>query len=70
MTKGMTWAQEQRVLWIGEMLEIYGYVNRSHVCKKFRVSIPQAAHDFALFKKTFPGKTEYNSKTKTYEARP
>ncbi len=69
MVEQLTWAQEQRINWIGEMLEIYGFINREHVQKKFRISIPQAASDFTKFKTLFPQACTYNSSTKRYETK-
>lgn len=34
-----------RVAWILETIEIYGFINREHVEKKFGVSTPQASQD-------------------------
>lgn len=62
----LTWAQEQRVNWIAEMLDIYGFINREHIMKKFRVSAPQAASDIGLYRKSYPGDSIYDSSAKKY----
>jgi hypothetical protein len=63
----MTWAQEQRLLWIKESVEIFGRINRAHVMQKFRVSENQAAIDFRITLKKYPKLMEYNTSTKQYE---
>ncbi len=65
----MNWAQEQRIKWIGDMLHVYGFVNRSHIERMFRVSTPQASHDLKLFRNMHPGAAEYDAITKTYKPR-
>ena len=66
MTKEMTWAQEYRINWIAEMLHVYGYVNRQHIMRKFRLSTPQASTDFKLFGQHFPHTAVYDKVTKRY----
>ena len=63
----ITWAQEQRLLWIAEMLDIYGFINRGHIVKKFRVSVPQASADMGMVCRNVPMRILYNPKTKQYE---
>ena len=60
----LSWAQEQRQDWIAEMVCIYGFINREHVVRKFRISVPQAAMDFAIFLKTHKGIMAYDAKAK------
>jgi hypothetical protein len=64
--KPLTWAQEQRLNWIREMIHVYGYVNREHIMRKFRVSIPQASSDLSLFNRQYPGEIEYSARGKSY----
>lgn len=61
-----SWVQEQRQDWIAEMVCIYGFINREHVVRKFRISVPQAANDFSVFNKTHKGFMAYDAKTKCY----
>jgi len=64
--KPLTWAQEQRVAWIVEMIGIYGFINRSHLPRKFRTSTPQAASDLKLVNALHPGLMTYDASAKTY----
>ena len=64
----MTWFTEKRLAWIGEMLEIYGYINREHVERKFGVSTPQASADLREFDARFPGRMSYDRSAKRYTA--
>ena len=64
----MNWAQEQRIKWIGDMLRVYGFVNRAHIERMFRVSTPQASLDLSLFKKMHPNAAEYDLSSKAYKA--
>ncbi len=66
MSDRMTWAQEYRIKWIAEMLDIYGFVNRHHIMRKFRTSTPQAAADLRLFRAHFPNIATYDNSRKAY----
>lgn len=66
MIKPLTWAQEQRIAWIKESVEIFGNLNRQHIMKKFRVSTPQASADLRLFRSLHPDVIEYDSVLKIY----
>lgn len=66
MTENLTWAQEYRLNWIAEMLDIYGYVNRQHIMRKFRLSTPQASADMKLFGEHFPNTAIYDKSAKCY----
>lgn len=66
--KQIPWAQEQRIQWIVETAAIFGFINRAHVMKKFRVSTPQASHDFALVMQMHPGTLHYDKQAKHYVA--
>lgn len=55
-----------RIDWIFEMLQIYGFINREHLMKKFKISMPQASKDLKLASKFFPS-MKYNLNTKRYE---
>lgn len=63
----MRWFEEERQRWIGEMIHIYGFVNREHVMRKFGVSTPQASKDINRFLKNNVNTLTYNLHTKRYE---
>lgn len=62
------WFKRHRVEWIAEMVEIYGFINREHIMKKFGVSEPQASVD--LREARSQQLVEYNVTTKRYEKHP
>lgn len=64
----MRWFEERRQEWIAETLGIFGFINREHLCRKFGISLPQAAHDFKIFMREHRGAMTYNTSTKRYEA--
>lgn len=63
------WFKVQRVNWIVEMIEIYGFINRYHVERKFGVSTPQASADLKDAMAENPELITYNLKTKRYEVK-
>lgn len=63
----MNYFELQRLDWIFEMLQIYGFINREHLVRKFRISIPQASKDINKYIKLHEGTLEYNMTTKRYE---
>jgi hypothetical protein len=62
----VNWFVEQRIAWIKESIEIFGYVNRDHVQKKFGVSTPQASYDIREVMKRWPNLMEYDTSLKRY----
>jgi len=62
----MTWCEDQRMAWIDEMVEIFGFINRIHIMKKFRVSAQQASADLARYQRLNPGKIVYDVYAKRY----
>ena len=64
-----TWARCQRLAWIHEMLNIYGFINREHIKRKFWVSMPQASADIQEYIRSASGKFDvvYNKTLKRYE---
>lgn len=62
----MTWFVEQRLAWIKESVEIWGYINREHIRKKFGVSDPQASADIAKVIARWPALMAYNKSQKQY----
>jgi hypothetical protein len=64
----MGWCDDQRQAWIAEMLAIYGFINRVHLHRKFRISTPQASQDLARFARTHPGVMRYDLMRRQYVA--
>lgn len=62
----MTWFVEQRIAWIKESVEIFGYVSREHVMKKFGVSTPQPSVDIREVMRRWPDLMEYDTSLKRY----
>ena len=60
------WFQEYRYNWIIEMVQIYGFIGRDHIRRKFRVSTPQASADIAEVMKRNPGLMDYDTRRKCY----
>lgn len=63
----MNWFAEHRQQWIAETLYVFGFINREHIIRKFRVSVPQASMDLREFQKNNPGIVTYNKSVKRYE---
>lgn len=64
----MTWFEQHRMDWIAESLRVYGFINRQHVMRKFRISQPQASKDLNRYMRQFPRAMRYNLSAKRYEA--
>ncbi len=64
----MNWFAQRRQEWIGEMLEVYGFINRFHLARKFGISTAQAANDFRAFHKNRPDAMRYLARKKIYYA--
>ena len=62
------WFENQRVAFIAEMLNIYGFINREHLMRKFGISRPQASKDLQEYKAHSSGSVFYNLSRKRYEA--
>ena len=60
------WFEECRMEWIGEMLQIYGFVNRQHLQRKFGISKPQASLDLKRFARLYPKAMSYDVHEKRY----
>lgn len=63
----MNWFAETRLAWIRESIEIFGFLNREHVMKKFGVSTPQASCDLRAAQQRWPDLMTYNTSAKRYE---
>lgn len=60
------WFVEHRLAWIKESIQIFGFINREHIMKKFGVSLPQASADLALLQARHPDLIVYNRSQKQY----
>ena len=61
------WFEQQRLSWIEETLQVFGYINREHLERKFGISTPQATNDLREFQRLFPHAVTYNASRKRYE---
>jgi hypothetical protein len=61
------WFVEARLAWIKESVEIFGFINREHIQRKFRISSVQASYDIALAMQRWPDLMTYNRMSKRYE---
>lgn len=64
----MAWAEDYRQGWIAETLRVFGFINRTHLMRKFGISAPQAASDFGKFQEINPGAMVYDASAKRYVA--
>jgi hypothetical protein len=62
----LPWFQRRRLMWIDEMLDIYGFINRDHIIRKFEISMPQASLDLTKYQDRFPNRCTYDKSTKRY----
>lgn len=62
-----TWYVEFRQQWIKESVEIFGFINRSHIMHKFGISVQQASFDIREVLLRWPNLMKYNTSTKQYE---
>lgn len=60
------WFTERRIDWIVESITIFGFINREHIGKKFRVSTPQASADLREAQQRFPSLMIYDKRQKRY----
>jgi len=64
------WFTETRLAWIKETVEIFGFINREHIEKKFGISEPQASLDLREVQARWPDLIRYNKSAKQYVAGP
>lgn len=64
------WFKDTRLGWIKETIEIFGFINREHIEKKFGVSTPQASADIKAAMERWPELMTYSLNKKQYEAKP
>ena len=48
------------------MLQIYGFINRHHLMRKFDISMPQASMDIRAYMKAHPDAMIYDLSQKQY----
>ena len=63
----MRWFEQHRQDWIAEVIDVFGFINRDHLVRKFGVSVPQASKDLQRFQRDNPGAMIYNVNAKRYE---
>lgn len=62
----MRYFEQLRIGWIIESIEIFGFINRSHVSKKFGVTEQVASSDFSKIQKLHPHLMRYDTSAKCY----
>lgn len=62
------WFQNYRQQWIAEMLEIYGFIQRKHLMRKFQISTVQASKDLQRYHLENPDAMRYDKHEKKYLA--
>ena len=62
----MAWAEDYRQGWIAETVRVFGFINRTHLMRKFGISPAQAAKDLGVFQDTNPGVITYDTSEKRY----
>lgn len=62
----MRYFENLRMGWIIETIEIFGFINRVHVVKKFGVSEQVASKDFQNVQKLHPHLMRYDTSSKCY----
>lgn len=60
------WFEQQRMEWIAETLRVFGFINRSHLERKFGISTPQASKDLNAYQRAHPGAVWYDAQRKRY----
>ena len=60
------WFRTTRINWIMETIQIYGFINREHIVKKFGISTVQASIDLREVRAKWPDHIEYDLSTKRY----
>ena len=64
----MNWFARYRQEWIGDMLHVYGFINREHLQRKFDISQPQASSDLQTYLRAHPHAMRYDLSRKCYVA--
>ena len=64
----MNWYHSEKMRWIKEMLEVYGFIYRAHLIRRFKISNGQAAIDFRKFDELHGDLWRYDTRKKAYIA--
>ena len=64
----MNWYHSEKMRWMKEMLEVYGFINREHLMRKFKISNGQAAIDFRKFDESHGALWRYDIRKRAYVA--
>lgn len=62
------WSQERRLQFIDFRLQWEGRINRKDVMEFFKISVPQASADLALYQNLMPDNMRYDTSTRMYVA--
>lgn len=62
----MRYFERLRIEWIVESIEIFGFINRAHVTRKFGVTAQVASSDFSKVQKLHPRLMSYDTSQKSY----
>lgn len=62
------WSQERRLQFIDFRLQWEGRINRKDVTEFFKISVPQASADLALYQQLMPDNMRYDTSTRMYVA--
>ncbi len=60
----MKWFEQTRQDWIAETLQVFGFIQRQHLMRKFGISMPQASADLKTFQTYHPGAMKYDASGK------
>lgn len=58
--------KRERMEWIGEVLRVFGFINRRHLTRKFWISQQQASADLKQFIAMYPMLLRYDGSKKCY----
>lgn len=61
------WFEEHRQDWIAEVVRIFGFINRTHIQRKFGISTAQASIDLQTYQRRNPDAVSYNKTAKRYQ---
>jgi hypothetical protein len=61
-----TWFTEQRLLWIKESLELFGFIGRDQIMRKFDISSAQASLDLRDAMERWPALMTYDTSARRY----
>jgi len=62
------WFAQARQEWIAETLQVFGFINREHLQRKFGISQPQASADLTAFQRESHNAMRYDTSRKCYVA--